>query len=211
MLPLSLILVGCGGDEPVEFPDLLVPLEPTNLAPWPEALGKDHPQALELLSGNDPEADRYWAHGRGYIHGDLETVWAAARTIEVNVDRREVESWSVTFDTVDGYDASYTIHNTVADVITVNYDTTWVHQQQGDLDEPVRVVAVWDKTDGTTFIDLLAGSLVLKPVTDDVTSIELIEHLRASLRDEETLEVYLTDLFDELVAETAGEPLPDYP
>ncbi|MEZ4239936.1 MAG: hypothetical protein R3F59_28055 [Myxococcota bacterium] len=71
----------------------------------------------------------------------------------------------------------------------------------------------WDKTDGTTFITTLSGSMELGTVPDapGVTSVSLIEHLDAALRDDETVASYLADLFASLAAEAHGDPLPVYP
>ncbi len=93
----------------------------------------------------------------------------------------------------------------------MSYGTTRVHERQaGAAGAEPRVVARCNKTDGTAVIDLLAGSVVLEQVTPEVTSIELQEHLRATLRDEQTIAAYLTDLYDETALATHGEPLPNY-
>lgn len=201
-------LVGCGRGEILPPPDTLAPLD-DNRAPAPSAVeGDPYPEVLSVVSGGD--SDLWWAHARGYIHGSTDEVWTAARDPEVGVDRREVDEWSVT-EATDGFDASYVVHNTVHDVITVNYDLRWLHElQEGASDDPQRVVTVWEKTDGTTFINTLEGSLVITPVTDDVTEVAFVEHLDASLRDDQTLVSYLQDFHASLVAATHGRPLPAY-
>lgn len=203
------LAVGCGRSGEVDFPSRLAPLE-DNLAPLPGPVdGDPYPEVLEVVSGGD--SDLWWAHARGFVKAPSGVVWAAAREPAVGVDRREVDEWTVEFDTVEGFDDSYTIHNTVKDILTVEYDSTWVHElQKGTEDAPERVVAQWDKTDGTTFIDLLAGSMVLTPVEAGVTQVDLIEHLRASLRDDQTIASYLRDLHADLVATAHGRPLPTF-
>lgn len=203
---LLLLLAGCGRSGEVDFPARLAPLE-DNTAPRPAPVdGDPYPEVLVVVSGGD--ADLWWAHARGFVQAPSGLVWEAARVPEVSVDRREVDEWTVTHDTVPEFDHSYTIHNVVRDVLTVEYDSTWVHELQKGTDEaPERVVAQWDKTDGTPFIDLLAGSMVLTPVAPGVTEVELVQHLRASLRDDETIASYLRDLYADLVATVHGDPL----
>lgn len=205
LLPL---LVACSSNDAVDFPSRLAPLE-DNRAPLPTGPG-DHPEILSIVSGGD--ADLWWAHGQGYIHAPVDSVWIHARDIEVCVDRREVEAWTSTWGTVPSFDASYTIHNTARDIITVEYDATWVHEVQAldEADMPSRVVAQWDKTAGTPFIELLAGSVVLEAVEPNVTKVSLVEHLQAPLRDDETIATYLSDYFADLLARTHGEPLPTF-
>lgn len=204
----ALLAVACGNNDGIDFPSRLAPLEGNNLAPTPEGTAADPwPEAIELTGGETE--DWYWAHARAFVHASVDTTWRAASTVEVCVDRREVDSWSVTHDTVPAFDISYTIHNRVEDLVAVEYDVTWVHEQQGgDADRATRVVAQWDKTDGSRFIDLLEGSVLLLEVTPEITEVQLIAHLDASLRDEQTMISYLRDYYDDLVATAHGEPLP---
>jgi hypothetical protein len=198
---------GSSEDEPL--PDRLSPLE-ENRAPAPAAVdGDPYPEVLSVISGGD--GSLWWAHARGYVGAPASVVWEALSDPEVGVDRREVEEWSVTWEVAPQFDRSYVVHNVVRDVLTVEYDLTWLHElQEGSEQVPERVVGVWEKTDGTAFIDLLAGSFVLTPVTADVTEIALVEHLKAPLRDDGTLVSYLRDLHESLVARVHGQPLPAY-
>lgn len=207
MPPVALLLVACSKPEPVEFPNVLEPLE-ENRASWPAPVGGVLPETPDIVSGGDESL--WWAHARGYVHAPAEDVWRYLRDPDTDVDRREVDEWEVTDDTEPGFDDSYTIHCTVNDIITVDYDLTWVHElQAGTEAAPERVVAQWSKTDGTTFIELLEGTVVLEPESAGVTRLEYVEHLKAALRDDETIAQYLSDLHASLVAVTAGEPLPD--
>lgn len=207
-----LVLVACGQSGEVDFPSRLAPLEEVNLAPAVAPVDGDaYPEVLSVVSGDslvDDEGNTlYWAHARGYVQADLQDVWDAAREPAVCVDRREVDEWSVLLGTVPEFVYSYTIANTVHDVITVAYDVTWVHEQQDGVESPTLVVAQWDKTGGTAVIDILRGSLVLRSVAPGVTEIELIEHLKAAMRDEETVESYLADFYADLLAVVHDEPL----
>lgn len=205
---LQVLGSGCGRDNPAPAPDVLSPLE-DNAAHAPVPDGDDPwPEVLSIVSGGDSEL--WWAHAVGFVKGTPEEVWTAARDPEVGVDRREVDAWTLT-EVEDDFDASYIVHNTVNDVITVNYDLRWLHELQGaEPDDPLRVVAVWEKTEGTSFIELLQGSIVLLPESPGVTRIELVEHLEAPLRDDQTLVSYLQDFHGSLVAAVRGDPLPTW-
>jgi len=207
-LPLMLIAVaGCASDDEVDFPAILSPLEESQ-APAPTGAGPT-PELISVVSGGDSEL--WWAHGTAYVHGAPDAVWAAAKQIEVCVDRREVTSWTATPDVVAEFDASYAIHNRVEDIIAIEYDVTWVHElQAGSADAPELVVAQWEKTDGTPFIDLLQGSVVLRAVDDapEVTALEIVAQLKAPQRDDATMVAYVEDFYADLVATVHGEPLP---
>lgn len=214
LLPMAL-LTGCAGDPPpVDFgdPAQLGPLEAVNLAPEVEGTpGDPFPEALAFTSGEDTENDRWFAHARGWVHADCGAVWEALRVHDVMVDRRAVDEWTVEDNPLPEFDFSFLVHNTVFDLVTIRFDLTWVHElQEGSVASPELVVVRWDKTDGSGFIDLLSGSVVLRGVDDGLCEIELIEHLRAPQRDDQTLVQYLTDLHAELVATVRGEALPVY-
>jgi hypothetical protein len=203
---LALLPLACGKPDPVEFPDELAPLE-ENKASWPSPVDGALPETVDIVAGGDDSL--YWAHARGYVLAPASEVWEHLRDPDTDVDRREVAEWEVTDDTEPRFDDSYTIHCTVNNVITVDYDLTWVHElQDGTEAAPERVVAQWSKTDGTSFIELLEGTVVLEPEGAGVTRLEYVEHLRAALRDEETIAQYLSDLHASLVAVAHGEPLP---
>jgi len=202
-------LVACGGKDGIDFPSTLGPLE-DNVVPSLDA--SDRSERIVFASGKTD--GRYWAHARAYVHGTPTQVLAALEQPRVLVDRREVDEWEVSWNTVPEYDLSLTLHQKVKDVITVEYDMTWVMERQGyDGDGLSRVAAQWDKTDGTTFIDLLTGSLVASAAVGGdtpVTELDLVTWLEAPLRDEQTLVSFLRDLHDDITAHTAGEPLPAY-
>jgi len=213
---LCLLLAGCfNPPTPEGFgdPSLLGPLEVDNLAPpVPAEEGDPFPESLSMVSGEDVDNDRYYAHARGWLKADSADVWASLRNLDVMADRREVDEYELVAEgSLPEFDFSYVIANRVEDLLTVNYELTWVHElQQGDLGIPERVVVRWDKTDGTGFIDLLAGSVVIRRVDAGLCEVELIEHLRAAARDEQTIEQVLADLYGDLRADVHGEPLPTY-
>jgi hypothetical protein len=205
------VIAACGGSDGADVPTgALAPLE-DNRASWPDPVdGDPFPEVLSTVSGGDSEL--WWAHGRGYLHTGLDRAWEAALDPEVGVDRREVDEWSVSREPPGELDASYVVHNLVRDVLTVEFDLWWRHElQQGEPDAPELVIATWTKTKGTPFIDVLEGSLVLRPGPEEgVVEVELVEHLKAALRDDETLVLFLEDFHASLLAAVHGRPLPVY-
>ncbi|MFH1469921.1 MAG: hypothetical protein ABIO70_36390 [Pseudomonadota bacterium] len=205
----AMALAGCWGNKDLSYPPGLEPLE-TNVAPWPEGSADEpYPEALELVSG---EGDLLWAHGRGYVHAPLATTWEALRQLDVDVDRRRVAEWSWTWDVPQDYDYCYRIHVLVQDLIDLEWDIDWHHGVvNGDLGDPEAVGIRFFKSEGTSLIDLQAGSISAFRIDDETTAIELIEQLDAPATGEEDLTQYLSDLFDDTVAFSHGRPLPEYP
>ena len=96
-------------------------------------------------------------------------------------------------------------------MITVEYDTTWVMERQSaGASGTTQVAAQWNKTDGTPFIELLAGSMLVTEAAPGVAELEMVSWLEAALRDEKTLESYQRDLHADVVAAVSGERLPSY-
>jgi len=205
-LPLLVVLVACGRKDGIDFPDTLGALE-VNRAPRIE--GEGFPETIVFVAGKDDGT--FWAHGRAYVHGSVDDVFAALQRPAVLVDRREVDEYDVTWDTAPAYEVSLTLHQTVHDVLTVEYDTTWVmERQQADASGTTQAVAQWDKTDGTPFIDLLTGSLVVTSPAPGVAELEFVAWMEATLRNEETLKSQQRDLHADIVAAVAGDELPSY-
>ncbi len=194
---LALSTGACFGDEKTEFPPGLEPLEENRAAP-PVSQDETYPQVLSFARGT---GDFDWVHARGYVHAPISRTWEALRDIDVCVDDGRVNDWSVTYDVEDGYDYSYRIHNVSEDIITVEFDITWRHGAvEGTIDDPELVAIRYKKTNGTEFIDLLEGSIVLTPVEDDVTALDMVEHLDAAAGGTPEIEAYFDDVFSDTLA-----------
>lgn len=202
-------LLGCNKSVGSGFPDGLGPLDDVNEASFPEGSGSEpHPEVLVTVTG--ATGDYEYVHGKAYVHGSLAQTWEALRDPSVCADRRAVSSWSVTEDVEEGYDYSYRIHNVVEDVITVDFDITWRHGASlGTIEAPEEVLVNYKKTQGTSFIHLLAGSIVAYEVDDGVTALEIIEHLDAPSGIDPAVQ-YVKDLHAETVLYVRGDPLPQY-
>ena len=203
-IPSIVLATGCKSVE-TPFPQGLEPLE-ENRAELPAPEGSEpRPERLEAVSGETD--DFWWTHARGYVHADISQTWQALQEIPVNVDRREVDEW--TWDLIEppAYDHEYVIHNTVFDIITVQFDVTWRHGLVvGTSDVPEVVGIRFQKTFGSDVIELLEGSIVLLAAQED-TEIQLIEHVHAFSGSPQTTESYLRDLFQDAVDQVHGRPL----
>jgi len=207
-LLLAAWLAGACRNREVAFPVGLEPLE-SNTAPWPQGSTSDpYPEELSMVAGED---DWLWAHARGYVKAPLTTVWEALRDLDVDVDRRRVDDYSWTWDVPQDYDYCYRIHVVVEDIVTVEWDLDWNHGAvNGTTEDPEAVGVRFFKSDGSSFIDMQIGSISAYKLEDDITAIELIEHLDASMTEESDVTGYLQDLYTDVVAYSHGEPLPSY-
>lgn len=206
---MALALLACTSPAAPTFPAGLDPLE-ADTAPAPAAQGSDRtPEALETSVG-DGDGFAY-AHATGFIHAPLARVFDAFRSPPTVVDRRHVDRFDLTRDVEAGYDVSFRLHNTVHDIVTVEFDTTWREGVvQGSASAPDVVAGRAAKTAGTAYIDLLEDSVVLTRVDPAVTRVELVRHIKSATAGSPEAEQYLRDLWGSLRAAGHGEPLPTY-
>jgi hypothetical protein len=210
---LAFAVSGCWGDEKTRFPEGLDPIETIDVAAPPAVGGDLFPEMLAFDSGNRMGFD--WVEARGFVHAPIARTWEAMREPEVCVDRREVDRWALrnaTDEDLELYDFAYVIHNEVDDVINVEFDNTWHHgATMGTVEEPEEIVANFQKTWGTTFIDILRGTIIARPVDAETTELLMVEHIRAASGDgQDQARSYLTDYHASIVAHVHGEPLPAY-
>ena len=78
----------------------------------------------------------------------------------------------------------------------------------GTVSDPSVIAVRMQKTDGSTFIPILAASGTGRRVADGVTAIELIQHVRATGQGVSELETVARDFFASIVARVHGRPLP---
>lgn len=207
-------LVGChgGGKDSVSnaVPDGLDPLDESNMADLPGARdGDDYPEELNLVGGQGDDYD--WAHGAGYIHASVSDCWSAIQDPEVVVDRQRITSWTVEMDVEPEYDVSFLLHEVSEDIVTVEFDVTWIQgRTAGEEGAPTAVVGRWAKTAGTELVYLLEGSIEFTELEPEVTEISLMEHLDTPGSDETDITAVLQGLFDSITARVHGDPLPTY-
>lgn len=203
------LVVGCGGDEATVFPPGLRPLEAVTV-PAPAAVpGDAYPEVFNSRSGEG--ADYEWAQGHGYIHAPLERVYEALRDPEVTTDRRRVSSFTVTLNTEPEYPFSYRVHNVVHELVTIEFDMSWRLGPNESMEAaPTAVSAVYQKTFGSSFIDILRGNVLARRVDDSTTEIEMVRHILSSGAGGPEAEIYLRDMYNSILARVRGRPLPRY-
>lgn len=206
---LSLTLSACGSDVSTSFPAGLEPVE-MSTAPAPPATATDpYPETLSTLKG---ETDgHYWAHGTGYVHAPLARVYEAILDPDVATDRRRVAEWSTTPDTEPEYPHSFRIHNIVRDIITLEFDMSWrAGTAEGTEAAPSVVVAVNQKTFGSSLVGEIQGAVVARAVDASTTRIEVVRRLTSSHVNEDDAEQYLLDYYQSVLARVRGQALPRY-
>lgn len=212
---MVLLLLACA-DEPTDLPVAageLDPLEDVNQAPQVPAAGADPtPEQVVFVSGHDDEANHYWTHARAWVHADVPEIWAALTELDVMADRRAVDSYALLEEGHrEGFDHSFVVENRVQDLVAIQFELTWLHLlTEGEATSPQRVLARWDKTAGTPFIDRLSGSVELIQTEPGLTELSCISHLRATGRDATGMEQYWLDLHGDIVATLRGASLPTY-
>jgi len=206
----ALLLSGCFGTEVSEFPDGLEPLDENLLMPPTGTAEAPYPEEF-IVEGN--EGGRYdLVLGRGYIDAPLADVWAAYREPAVGADRRTSPEWTSTAAEDPAYEESYVVHHIAHDIVTVEWDVTWRHGLVEGIAEAPELVAIrWQKTDGSTLIRVIDGSLILRPVGDGTaTEVELAYHANATGAGLDTYVRYMRDVYDDAVATVHGDELPTH-
>ena len=207
---MGLCVSGCFSEVETPFPPGLEPLE-DNVAPAPEPVdGDPYPETLVMVRQLAPYTPRtHSVHARGFVRAPTADVWAALRDPDVGADRRTFSDWSATQVVEPEYDFSYVIHSVITNVIVVEYDVTWRHGVvEGTLERPLLVSARYQKTEGSSAIEDLQGSILLREVEPGVTEVAIIEYLRAVASGHENIESFLRDMFAELVILSHGGTLP---
>ncbi|MDO9018170.1 MAG: hypothetical protein Q8S73_23255 [Deltaproteobacteria bacterium] len=203
------LTAGCGSDEATAFPPGLQPFEAVTV-PLPAATASDpHPEVFVTRFGEG--ADYEWAQGRGYIHAPLARVYEAMRDPEVTTDRRRVTEFSSTPNTEPEYPFSYRVHYIVRDLVTIEFDMSWrLGPIEGSEAAPTAVSGVYQKTFGSSFIDVLRGDVVARQVDANTTDIEMVRHIRSAGAGGPEAEQYLRDKYNSILARVRGQPLPRY-
>jgi hypothetical protein len=211
-LALSLcFLSGCWGDETLVFPPGLEPVA-VNEASFPAPQeGDAFPEQLEVVRTIATTAARMppSVHARGYVHAPLTVVWEALRNPDVSADRRSFASYTVMQNVEPEYDFSYAVVATINNVITFSYTTTFRHGVvEGTVEAPQVIAEVWSKTEGSSIISELRGSIIARAVTPEVTSLEMIQFSRTPMSNHADNEAYLRQVYTDVVALSHGLPLP---
>lgn len=212
-MSLWLVLACTGSKEVIAFPDVLEPLEDLKIEAPEGTADEPYPESYEVLSGDT--GDYGWVHLRGYIHGDISSVWEALRDDLVYVNQRETTTYVVSELDSDIYDYVYQVENNVENIVTVAFTNEWRHAAtEGSKAAPEEITVRWQKIEGTEFIASLEGSVRILPVEDvarkDAVEVQVIEHITATMDQEGAARVFVEDLYERWMLVTHGEGIPEY-
>lgn len=198
------LLLACTGDEPVlVIPDDLAALA-ANTAPLPD----NESETFMTAWGEEYEYD--WVHGQGFIHAPLVDVWLAFQDLEVVVDRAVVAEYTLRSDTNPDYDVSFQVDNVVYDLVTVAYTMEWRESLlAGTADAPEVVGIRFELISEPTVISQMVGSIILTETADGNTHLDVVEQIIALQRGPDPIVAYVEDLFEDAVAFSHGDPLPE--
>jgi len=210
LLLLPGLLTGCQRSVLTPFPAGLEPLEDCSAGLPPASSDGSLPEAAQIVGGQGDEW--LYAHLCGYIHADASAVWMALQDPDVVTDRRRVTSYQETEQGVEpDYQVSFRIHNIVQDLLTVEYDIDWREGVwEEDQDGPLSVAVRFQKTAGSSLIELIEGSVLVETVQPGTVSFALVSHHRSLQYTVDDLELKSSDLYDSVVAFAHGEPLPTW-
>jgi len=202
LMTLLLALVGCQKDIVTEFPAGLEPLE--------DSLAVSAPADESANSTSGTGDDYSWAHLAGRISGDLTDVQGCLEVTEVMVDRRSVSEWERTDLSDPAYDFSAELWNYVEDILDVEFTNAWRNSIVEDPTYTEVLAARWQKIEGSDFLPLLEGSMLILPIEEGAVEIQIIEHLDALIDPEETALLTIEDYYADIRACVRGEPLPSF-
>jgi len=198
-------LGGCQDDISTPFPP---GLEPFSDGDVPETLASPDGEALQTMDMTSSGTIR--AYGRGLVLAPPGEVWAASKQPEAMVARCNTTRHVVTPDTEPEHELSFLVHYVVDDFLTVEWDDQWRGDiVEGTADAPELAMIKHQKVQGSDFIYLSEGSILLR-ATDDPGATELwfVEHLHALSGSTDQVLRGMRDNYEALVAVVHGQPIP---
>ncbi len=183
------------------------PLE-ANLAPLPTQAGDPYPETLSALTG---KKDAYsWAHGKGYVKASPAAVWKALQDPNVVIDRKNTDTQSVQLHSEPKYAWSYKIHYTAGNGFAEWWENWRFAVVDGTFEAPTTGLIRYQKTDGSTYIDLIEGSIYVRAIDGQggVAIVEMINHVKAVGQGADNAKATLDAQYGALLAKVKGKPLP---
>lgn len=176
MIALSAALMACGGSVQTTFPPGVEPAAAQSVE-FPE---EQTSEGLAIQFGEDDEAGGVWVHAKGFVPAPIEEVAEAFKDPALMVDQKVVSDYSATWDVEPEYPVSVRVHQVIEGLVTVEFDVTWrgaaLLDAQGHMEE---FAAVYQKTEGSSFIDRMGGSIRVRRVDDQRSSVEIVAQLDA--------------------------------
>ena len=153
-------------------------------------------------STSENEGDYAWAHGRGFLRGSIDVVWQRLRSADVFINHEEVIEYRITNVAPTEYDYHFIAYNRSENIVEVEFENEWCHGALESRDGQIERVGVrWQKISGTDFIQSLEGSIQIIRIEDDnldfdVVEVQVIEHLTATINQEENAKNYIDGLWE---------------
>jgi hypothetical protein len=164
----------------------------------------------EALATSTSSEGMIRAYGRGLVLAPPAAVWAAAKIPELMIARCNTDRHAVMLDNEPEHELSFVVHYVVNDILTVEWDDQW----RGDVvtgtsDAPRLVMIKHQKVQGSDFISVSEGSILIRATSDrDTTELWFVEHLRAISGSPDQVIGGMRDNYDALVALVHEQPLP---
>ena len=213
------LLAGCGKNVKDEFP-LSVGFQPIEAVgpqvTWPAASGNDlTPQGLgPVVAG--PSKGHYTSYARGYLHAPLARVYLALHdpraSLIHNQDGHPQLDGAMQPNPAmneEPFPVSFRVRYFTRATVNTKFDVTYrAGPLEGTDAAPTVVGERYQKTWGTEYISVMAGSLVATavPGAPDVTSVEMVAWLNARTQYQSNCDGTLRDLFGDLEAVLAALP-----
>ncbi len=212
----ALLLAACNPTRHSDFPLELgfTPIEATSiLAQWPAPTGTDpYPQALGPIV-QVPESGHYASHARGYLHAPLAKVYEALHDPAASYIHNDGDGTRLARSPqldVEPFPVSFRVRYANSTIIgEVEFEVTYrAGPLEGTDAAPIVIGERYQKTWGTTHIDVMTGSLVATAVdgAPDVTSVEMIAWLNADTQGQSDCDGTVRDLFGDIVTKLASMP-----
>lgn len=206
---IALAALGCGGgcrgrsSTPFDPAAGYEPLEPC-AAPFPAATSADpHPEAIETVAG--AAAGHDYAHGAGYLHVPLSTVWQALQ--DPLVSRIHGPDIAVTPGVETEYPLSFDIRYEDGPwYARVDWTIRYRGGPLGAAHPPAEYGLRYQKIDGTDYVSIQSGSLVATDAGDSVTAVQLVCWLNAYGQGPENVRGTVTDWWSDIVAKVQSLP-----
>jgi len=222
LLAAAAALAACG-KEATPFPPGLDPLEPTDRVAWPAPTATDpYPEGTSFAdaAGNPTAggaAGYSYGLARAYLAVPLSTTWQALQIppgvlIAIYPDRDGVDC-AFTPDVEPGYAVSFRLHETPKNSGPLGrsnwFEVTWrAGVVAGTAEAPSQVNVRYQKTGGTTWIKVMAGSIVATEPAPGVTALEFVRHVNAPDEDGAEALDWIRRYFEALRGHVHGTPPP---
>jgi hypothetical protein len=204
---IAIVLAGCQSNVTTPFPPGLEPIEDN---PVPTQQGGARTETL-VTQGID--TDYIHTYGRGYVLLDPATVWRMSKNPSVVLASCSTNSQTVTPEDDPAYELIFSVHYSVTNVLTVEWDDEWrFGTVTGTPEAPMVAMMKHQKTQGSDFIHLSEGTIEVS-ATDDpaVTELAFVEDLDATGGGVGDVIKGMQHDYDSILAVAHGNPPPACP